>query len=137
MCVCSSKCYLLCLCPSTCWALRCNKNTLGPFIAKRRTPKVSKQYEEIGGSPIRKWTDHQGEAMCKLLDKMRPGTSSNFFIMFKQASQLITSLVGSPESAPHKHYIAFRYAKPYTEHCLDEMEAGKCARVWVGPRTYI
>jgi len=81
------------------------QNTLGPFIAKRRTPKVAKQYEEIGGSPIRKWTEHQGQKMCELLDTMRP------------------------ESAPHKHYIAFRYANPLTEHCLDEMEKDGVERV--------
>lgn len=33
---------------------------LGPLLAKRRTPGVQKQYEEIGGSPIRSWTDIQG-----------------------------------------------------------------------------
>lgn len=34
---------------------------LGPWIAKRRTPEVTKKYEEIGGgSPILKWTQTQG-----------------------------------------------------------------------------
>ena len=43
---------------------------LGPYIAKRRTPKIQAQYKEIGGgSPIGKWTDKQGEAMCRLLDE--------------------------------------------------------------------
>lgn len=27
----------------------------------------------------------------------------------------------SPETAPHKAYVAFRYANPLTETCLDEM----------------
>lgn len=27
----------------------------------------------------------------------------------------------SPETAPHKTYVAFRYARPLTEDCLDEM----------------
>lgn len=27
----------------------------------------------------------------------------------------------SPETAPHKAYVAFRYANPLTESCLDEM----------------
>ncbi|PYH41748.1 ferrochelatase [Aspergillus saccharolyticus JOP 1030-1] len=65
---------------------------LGPLIAKRRTPKIQKQYAEIGGgSPIRKWSEYQCEEMCKLLDKI------------------------SPETAPHKPYVAFRYAAPLTE----------------------
>lgn len=28
----------------------------------------------------------------------------------------------SPETAPHKAYVAFRYAKPLTEDCLSEMK---------------
>jgi len=73
---------------------------LAPWIAKRRTPQIEKQYEEIGGgSPILQWTRAQGEAMCQLLDEM------------------------NPESAPHKPYIAFRYARPLTETALDEMKA--------------
>ena len=71
---------------------------LGSFISKRRTPKVKEQYETIGGSPIRKWTEHQGKEMCKILDTMRP------------------------ESAPHKAYTAFRYADPLTEEALTEMK---------------
>lgn len=78
---------------------------LGNFIASRRTPKVAKQYEEIGGSPIRKWTEHQGEAMCRLLDEKRP------------------------ESAPHKAYTCFRYAHPLTEEALEEMKADGVDRV--------
>ncbi len=44
------------------------QNFLGPLIAKRRTPRIEKQYETIGGSPIRKWTQIQGENMVKLFD---------------------------------------------------------------------
>ncbi|KAF2270237.1 ferrochelatase-domain-containing protein [Lojkania enalia] len=65
---------------------------LGPLIARRRTPKIQKQYAEIGGgSPIRKWSEYQAAEMCKILDKT------------------------SPETAPHKPYVAFRYANPLTE----------------------
>jgi ferrochelatase len=71
---------------------------LAPWIAKRRTPQIEKQYEEIGGgSPIRRWTSTQGKLMTELLDEMCPAT------------------------APHKAYIAFRYADPLTEDCLEEM----------------
>ncbi|GAA5907122.1 ferrochelatase HEM15 [Sporobolomyces salmoneus] len=75
------------------------QSTLAPLIAKRRTPKIEKQYADIGGgSPILKWTRIQGEGMVKLLDEM------------------------APETAPHKAYVAFRYANPLTETCLDEMK---------------
>jgi ferrochelatase len=75
------------------------QSALAPLIAKRRTPKIEKQYADIGGgSPILKWTRIQGEGMVKLLDEM------------------------SPETAPHKAYVAFRYANPLTETCLDEMK---------------
>lgn len=53
--------------------LHCSK--LGPFIAKRRTPKIQEQYSKIGGgSPIKHWTSMQGEGMVKLLDEMSPQT---------------------------------------------------------------
>ncbi|KAI8904372.1 hypothetical protein EDD86DRAFT_78396 [Gorgonomyces haynaldii] len=69
------------------------------FIAKRRTPKIVKQYAEIGGgSPIRMWTEKQGELLCQLLDKQ------------------------CPETAPHKPYVAFRYAPPLTEESLRQMK---------------
>ncbi|KAI5276674.1 ferrochelatase [Aureobasidium subglaciale] len=68
------------------------QNYLGPLISKRRTPKIQKQYAAIGGgSPIRKWSEYQSSEMCKILDKI------------------------SPETAPHKPYVAFRYAAPLTE----------------------
>ena len=81
------------------------QKNVGAFIAKRRAPKVAEQYEQIGGSPIRKWTEQQGEAMCRLLDETRP------------------------ESAPHKPYIAFRYADPLTEETLTKMKADGVKRV--------
>uniref|UniRef100_A0AAY5KS34 Ferrochelatase, mitochondrial n=1 Tax=Esox lucius TaxID=8010 RepID=A0AAY5KS34_ESOLU len=75
------------------------QNRLGPFIAKRRTPKIQEQYSRIGGgSPIKAWTTMQGEGMVKLLDEM------------------------CPETAPHKFYIGFRYVHPLTEEAIEEME---------------
>ncbi|KAK5097666.1 ferrochelatase hem15 [Exophiala xenobiotica] len=74
------------------------QNYLGPLISRRRTPKIQKQYAEIGGgSPIRKWSEYQCEEMCKILDQI------------------------SPETAPHKPYVAFRYANPLTEHVYEQM----------------
>ncbi|KAJ3604820.1 hypothetical protein NHX12_026872 [Muraenolepis orangiensis] len=75
------------------------QNTLAPLIARRRTPKIQEQYSRIGGgSPIKHWTAMQGEGMVRLLDEM------------------------SPETAPHKFYIGFRYVHPLTEEAIEEME---------------
>ncbi|CAD5115478.1 DgyrCDS4447 [Dimorphilus gyrociliatus] len=75
------------------------------FIARRRTPRIKEQYAEIGGgSPIHKWTSLQGEGMVELLDKL------------------------SPETAPHKFYIGFRYVNPLTEDAIDQMEKDGCQR---------
>ncbi|MFA7460602.1 MAG: ferrochelatase [Trueperaceae bacterium] len=73
---------------------------LGPFIAKRRTPAVQRNYADIGGgSPILEWTNLQGREMCARLDEL------------------------SPETAPHKHYVAFRYGEPSSETALKQMAA--------------
>jgi ferrochelatase len=72
---------------------------LGPFIAKRRTSSVQKLYEEIGGgSPILHWTELQGREMVKRLDRL------------------------SPETAPHRFYVAFRYVEPTSEDALRRMK---------------
>jgi protoporphyrin/coproporphyrin ferrochelatase len=71
---------------------------LGPLISKRRTPKIKKQYSDIGGgSPIRQWSEYQAAEMCKILDKT------------------------NPETAPHKPYVAFRYADPLTEEMYNKL----------------
>jgi len=73
---------------------------LGPLIAKRRTPKIQEQYDQIGGgSPIYYWTNLQGQKMIEILDRL------------------------SPDTAPHKHYIGFRYVHPLTEEAVEQMEA--------------
>jgi ferrochelatase len=73
---------------------------LGPFIARRRTPKVRGLYAGIGGgSPILRYTEAQGRGMIARLDQL------------------------SPETAPHKFYVAFRYAKPTSDDALRRMRA--------------
>ncbi|KAJ3164248.1 hypothetical protein HDU88_005560 [Geranomyces variabilis] len=68
-------------------------------IAARRTPKIQEQYAQIGGgSPIHAWTELQGKMLEKRLDEL------------------------SPASAPHKSYIAFRYAAPLTPDTIAEMQ---------------
>ncbi|EDW67967.1 ferrochelatase, mitochondrial [Drosophila virilis] len=82
------------------------QSRLGPWIAQRRTPEVQKKYKEIGGgSPILKWTELQGQLMCEQLDKL------------------------SPTTAPHKHYVGFRYVNPLTEDTLAQIESDKPERV--------
>lgn len=73
---------------------------LGPFIARRRTPKVRGLYASIGGgSPILRYTEAQGRGMVARLDRL------------------------SPQTAPHKFYIAFRYTRPNSEDALRKMRA--------------
>jgi ferrochelatase len=81
---------------------------MSKWIARRRTPKVQKHYELIGGgSPIRKWTELQGTLLVKELDRL------------------------SPETAPHKYYIAFRYANPLTSEALEQISKDQPQRVVV------
>lgn len=81
------------------------QSRLAPLIARRRTPKIVAQYAKIGGgSPILRWTRTQGQAMASMLDEL------------------------SPQTAPHKAYTAFRYARPLTEEALDEMKADGVTR---------
>jgi protoporphyrin/coproporphyrin ferrochelatase len=73
---------------------------LGPFIARRRTPKVRGLYAGIGGgSPILRFTEAQGRGMVARLDRL------------------------SPESAPHKFYVAFRYTRPSSDDALRQMHS--------------
>jgi ferrochelatase len=73
---------------------------LGPFIARRRTPKVRGLYASIGGgSPILRYTDAQGRGMVARLDRLSPAT------------------------APHRFYIAFRYTRPSSDDALRQMHA--------------
>ena len=75
------------------------QNVLGPFIARRRVKSVQRNYQDIGGgSPILEWTSTQGRQMCERLDRI------------------------SPETAPHRFYIAFRYASPKSEDALLQMQ---------------
>ncbi len=78
---------------------------LGPFIANRRTKKIQQHYAEIGGgSPILAWTEEQGRGMVARLDRL------------------------SPETAPHKFYVAFRYIEPTSETALEQMAADGVTR---------
>lgn len=74
------------------------QDLLGPFIARRRAPKVRKLYDAIGGgSPILRWTELQARALCARLDR------------------------ASPATAPHRAYVAFRYTAPFSDDALRAM----------------
>jgi ferrochelatase len=74
------------------------QSRLGPFIAKRRAPKVRALYQAIGGgSPILRHTTAQGRGMVERLDRL------------------------SPSTAPHAFYIAFRYVAPKSDDALKAM----------------
>lgn len=76
------------------------QDLLGPFIAKKRVKAVQQNYLDIGGgSPILDWTNKQAQGMVDILDQI------------------------SPETAPHKFYVAFRYAKPDSQNALKAMKA--------------
>ena len=48
------------------------------YIANKRTPKIKEFYRHIGGgSPIKKWTELQGQGMVKLLDEISPETGKS------------------------------------------------------------
>ncbi|KAL6310334.1 ferrochelatase [Sparassis latifolia] len=81
------------------------QSILAPLIARRRTPKIEQQYTDIGGgSPILRYTQLQGERMAAILDELHPST------------------------APHKSYVAFRYAKPLTDATAQQLKADGVTR---------
>jgi len=78
---------------------------LSRLIARRRTPMIEKAYEAIGGgSPIRKWSELQAREICQRLDVLSPTTG----ILCLFVPQVV-------DVAPHKPFVAFRYAAPLTE----------------------
>lgn len=81
------------------------QNFLGPLISKRRAPVLKKKFDEIGGDPLKRWTELQGKGIVSYLDKK------------------------SPSTAPHKAYTCFRYSKPDIEHAVEALEKDRAERV--------
>lgn len=80
------------------------QSILGPWIARRRAPRIRAQYASIGGaSPIGRWTSVQGAALEAKLAGRFPGTR-------------------------FKAYTAFRYAPPLTAAALEAMAADGVTR---------
>ncbi len=77
------------------------------FISRRRSPKVAKQYKQIGGkSPINEWTEIQRAA----LEKEFENTSSNVDV-----------------------FVAMRYWKPLTEETVKKVESGNYDKIILLP----
>ena len=75
---------------------------MAAWIARRRTPKIQKQYEKIGGgSPIKMWTEKQGEGMVKLLDEMCPETGKPFFHSTSWYNIIVSIIINSERSLHH------------------------------------
>lgn len=82
------------------------QSILGPFLAKRRAPKLTEKYKELkGSSTLLQWTEQQGKQIMDTLDSISPGTG------------------------PHKFYIGFRYTYPLTEDSLEKIEKDGVERV--------
>lgn len=78
---------------------------LAKYISKLRSPKIEKQYSEIGGgSPIKYWSEYQSQKVCEKLDVLHP------------------------ETAPHKPYVAFRYAQPLSKKTYERLLADGITR---------
>ncbi|MER5784558.1 ferrochelatase [Streptomyces mobaraensis] len=87
------------------------QSALGPLIARLRTPRLEKVYAGIGGgSPLYDWTVRQGEGLVKRLDVL------------------------SPQTAPHRFYLAFRYTEPSSAQALRRMAADGVRRVVAFPQ---
>ena len=83
---------------------------LGPFLAKRRTPNVTKLYEAIGFSPIYKYTKLQGEGMVNYL-------------------QTLSEKNETLQQYDFNYYIAFRYVYPRAKDTLQQMKEDGIERV--------
>ncbi len=84
------------------------QSILAPWIAKRRTPRIEEQYQQIGGgSPILYWTKRQGELLANVLNEQSPETG-------KWVELILL--------APHESFVSFRYAEPLTEQTVDALK---------------
>lgn len=83
------------------------QKTLARYISKKRTPKVVKEYELIGGkSPINEWTE-------------------------KQRAMLENKLRNSGKGIDV--FVAMRYWKPLTEEIVEKIESGNYSKIILLP----
>lgn len=82
------------------------QSILGPLIAKQRAPKLIAKYKEIKGlMGLPQWSELQARQMTDILNDI------------------------SPETAPHKFFLGFRYTSPLTEDALEQIESEGVKRV--------
>ncbi|KIM23376.1 hypothetical protein M408DRAFT_77692 [Serendipita vermifera MAFF 305830] len=87
-----------------------------PWIAKRRTPQIEKQYAAIGGgSPILKWSEQQGQGMVDLLNEEIPELG-NFrsYVGFRYADPLTPEMLGRLKEDGVKRAVAFTQYPQYS-----------------------
>lgn len=83
------------------------QNTLAAYIARKRAPKVVKEYELIGGkSPIGEWTELQRQMLENGLRKTNPFTDV---------------------------YVAMRYWKPLTKETASQISKGNYEKIILLP----
>lgn len=75
------------------------------MISKFRAPKLKAKFDEIGGDPLKEWTEKQGRGLVEHLDKI------------------------SPSTGPHKAYTCFRYSRPDIESAIASLEEDKVENV--------
>ncbi|CAL8071914.1 unnamed protein product [Calicophoron daubneyi] len=91
------------------------QSLLARWVAKRRSPKVIRQYNEIGGgSPLMHWTKQQGAHMIRYLDELSPHTGRSTIcndgvervVAFSQYPQFSCTTSGSSFNTIARHYLA-------------------------------
>lgn len=83
---------------------------LSKLIARTWESRTRAQYEEMGGPQLQIWLNRQAEGLVKELDAV------------------------SPETAPHKCYLLFRYVEPTSETVLARMRADGVVRAIAFPQ---
>lgn len=80
---------------------------LGPFVARRRTRKIERQYGMIGGSPIRRWTEAQAAGMVEYLKELDPSNEYVAYPMFRYADPLTGDVLKEMAKQGINRAIAF------------------------------
>ncbi|KAG8848428.1 hypothetical protein FRB96_001214 [Tulasnella sp. 330] len=90
------------------------QSILAPWIAKRRTPQIEKQYADIGGgSPILRWTKQQGEGMEKILEELM-GERFKSYVMFRYTNPVTADTLKQMKADGIKRAIAFTQYPQYS-----------------------
>ena len=86
---------------------------LSKVIAKRRTPSIQEQYSKIGGgSPIKKWTELQGQGMVARLDKLSPETGELSFVISMHRLEILIHSILWPLHLAEDNFQTLSYSLP-------------------------